>query len=235
MNRTNQTIRYLTYSLKWMFLIELLVAVGIVLLTDYIFLQTGGSDLSQSAMPGTVRLTAVVFSILIGFLYIRPNFRVALANGISRKTFILAYLPVAGLVAVVFAITSQLIVGVHNWIWPTPSAFGVFINFKLVWLWSFVAQAALCFLLIMSSWFISFLYYRCNTIMKWVISLLVGLIFCFPIIAPEFYSMSISPTFHDFLMWCLFRPERFIIIMLAFSVLFYEGTYLLIYRAPLKD
>lgn len=235
MNRTLQTIRYLTYSLKWMFLVELLVSLGVVALTDYAFVHTGGSDLGQSAVPGTVRLVAVVFSILIGFLYFRPNFRVALANGISRKTFMLAYLPVAGLTAIIFTITSQVIVTTHNWIWPNPSTYGTLFSFKGVWLLAVLVQIVLYFLLIISSWFITFLYYRSNNIMKWIISLAVSSIFFFPMLAPEYYYVTVSPALHDLVMWCLNRPERLPIVILGVSAVLFEFTYLLIYRAPLKD
>jgi hypothetical protein len=107
---------------------------------------------------------------------------VALANGISRKTFMWAYLPVAALVGVIFTIISQMIVGAHNWLWPNPTAFGALLNFKLVWLWSFVIQIVLYFLLIIAGWFLSFIYYRSNKLMKWIVSLVISFVFFIPVL-----------------------------------------------------
>ncbi len=235
MNRTIQTIRYLIYSLKWMVLVELLVSLGVVFLSDYAYIKTGGSDLGKSAVPGTVRLVAVVFSILVGVIYFRPNFRVALANGVSRKTFMWAYLPIAALVGMVFTIISQVIVGVHNFIWPNPDSFGALLNFKLAWLWSFVIQMVLYSLLIISGWFLSFVYYRSNTLMKWIVSLVISFVFFVPAIIPEYYGQTLSPALRDFVLWCVYRPERSPLILLGLTVILYELTFLLLHRAPLKD
>ena len=235
MNKTLQTIHYLTKSLKWMMIIGVLVMLGVVVLTDYIFYRTGGFDMSKSSVPGTVEMTAGVFSLLIGLLYFRSNFRVALANGISRKTFMLANLPVAGLVALVFAIANQVIVNVHNLIWPISSIRSVLVQSSLNWLWSLLFQFMSNFMLIGLGWFITFIYYRSNTVMKWVISMAACFVFFLPMIAPEFYYMSLAPLMHDFLVWSLHVPLRAPLLMLIFSAILAEFTFLLIYRAPLKD
>ena len=177
MNRTTQTIRYLTYSLKWMIITGVLVMLGIVILTDFILFRTGGLTMSQSSVPGTVETTADLFSIFIGLLYFRQNFRVAIANGISRKTFMLANLPVAVLVAVIFTIACQVIVAVHNLIWPISSSDAVINASKLSWLGSSASQMTAFFMLIGLGWFVTFIYYRSDTVLKWVISLVASFIF----------------------------------------------------------
>ena len=235
MNRTLQTIRYLTRNLRWMMIAGVLVMLGVVILTDYIFYRTGGFNMSQSSVPGTVEMTAGVFSLLIGLLYFRPHFRVALANGISRKTFMLANLPAAGIMAVVFAITTQVILNVHNLIWPISSITNAFYGSTMVWLRAMLIQFLLYFLLICLGWFVSFIYYRSNTMMKWIISLAASFVFFLPTIAPQEYYMSIAPAIHDFLMWCRIGFVRAPLMLLGFSAILFEFTFLLIHRAPLKD
>lgn len=235
MNRTLQTIRYLTKNLRWMMISGVLVMLGVLILTDYIFYRTGGFDLSQSSVPGTVEMTAGVFSLLIGLLYFRPHFRVALANGISRKTFMVANLPVAALVAVVFTIGNQVIVNVHNLIWPVTTIGSVAYQNQLNWLWSILVQFTLYFMLICLGWFVSFIYYRSNTLFKWIISLAASFVFFLPTIAPQDYSMSIAPAIHDFLVWCRYGFVRAPLMLLIFSAVLFEFTFLLMYRAPLKD
>lgn len=235
MNRTLQTIRYLIRNLRWMMIAGVLVMLGVVILTDYIFYRTGGFNLSQSSVPGTVEMTAGVFSLLIGLLYFRPHFRVALANGISRKTLMLANLPAAGLMAVVFAFATQVILNVHNLIWPISSITNAFYPSTIDWLRAALIQFLLYFMLICLGSFVSFIYYRSNTMMKWIISLAVCFVFFLPTIAPQDYYMSIAPAIHDFLVWCRIGFVRAPLMLLGFSAILFEMTFLLVYRAPLKD
>lgn len=228
-------MQYLTKSHKWMMVAGVLVMLGVVILTDYIFYRTGGFNMSQSSVPGTVEMTAGVFSLLIGLLYFRPHFRVALANGISRKTFMLANLPVAGLMAVVFAIATQVILNVHNLIWPISSITNAFYDSTIVWLRAMLVQFLSYFFLICLGWFISFIYYRSNTMMKWIISLTMAFVFFLPTIAPQEYYMSVAPAIRDFLLWCRDGFVRAPLMLIGFSAILFEFTFLLIYRAPLKD
>jgi len=90
-------------------------------------------------------------------------------------------------------------------------------------------------LLIIAGWFLSFIYYRSNTLLKWIVSLAISFVFFVPAIVPEYYGQILSPAIRDFMLWCFHRPERSPLILLALAALLYEFTFLLTYRAPLKD
>lgn len=218
-----------------MIFIGIVVMLFTVALTDFIFYRTGGFDMSKSSAPGTIEMTAAVFSFLVGILYFRPHFRVALANGISRKTFMWANLPVAAFVAAVYSLATESIISLHNLFWPITTIGSSIFQGKLNWLWMILVQFALFFMLICLGWFVSFIYYRSNTLMKWVISLIGCFIFFFPMIAPHQYYMSIAPAMKDFLIWCTKGFIRAPLMMLIASAVLYEFTFWLIYRAPLKD
>ncbi|MBA4384760.1 MAG: hypothetical protein C0410_08490 [Anaerolinea sp.] len=210
---------------------------GTVALADFVFYRTGGFTPGRQVVPVTMpfELTAGVFSFLIGLKYFRSNFRVALANGISRKTFMLANLPVAALIAVIFPVATIVIVQLHSLFWPITSMSNIFSLSSLSWIWQFLFQFTLYFMLIVSGWAITFAYYRSNTLMKWVITLAACFIFFLPMISSEYYYQNIAPAIREFLLWCIYRPERSPLMMLIVSAVLFEFTFLLIHRAPLKD
>lgn len=213
----------------------IVIMLGVVVVSDYIFYRTGGLDMSQSMGLDAAEVFAAVFTFLIGLMLIRPNFRVSLANGISRKTFMVANLPVAVLVASFFAVANQIIAAIHNSLWPPKPGWETWFPTSSGWLWPLLFHIMLYLMMILAGWFTSFIYYRSNTMMKWVISLSASFIFFLPTFAPEFYSMTISPVIRALYLWRLQNPVRGPLIILILSAFLFGLTYWLVHRAPLKD
>jgi len=230
-------MQYLTKSLKRVTFFSIFVVLITVIIADYIFYKTGGFDPGRPIETRSMafELVAGSFAFLIGLKYFRPNFNVALANGISRKTFLLANLPVAALIAVVFPVSNLLMIQIHNVFSPISTMSEMIFPLITGWLWSLLFQFALYFMLLIGGWFITFIYYRSNALLKWIISLIPFVFFIIPIVDSQFYYQSIHPVLKNSIMWVFHQPARPPLLMLIFSAILAAFTFLLIYRAPLKD
>ena len=123
MKKMLQTLKYLYKGYALLIAIGFLSILGSAAITDLIYYLTSGY-FKNSPAPQTVRITvpmdaaAAVCALLIGLILFLVNFKVALANGISRRTFLLANFPAAGITAAVFSIFNLAVVQVHGLFWP---------------------------------------------------------------------------------------------------------------------
>jgi hypothetical protein len=236
MNKTLQTLRYLSRGFTWLTGICFLSLLGNVAVTDVVFDLT---DRYNSVHPpvtltAPLEITAGIFALIIGLVLFLINFKVTLANGITRKTYLLANLPAAGIVAAVLAVINLSIVGVHGLFRP------VILSISLVypqagWAGLLVWQFALYFLLIVAGWLISLTYYRSNTLLKWIVSLAPVILFSLLKIANALSAGAVFHAIAEYQRISMATAGRAALTMLAYAILFCGIVYLLIRRAPLKN
>jgi hypothetical protein len=163
MEKILQTMRYLSTGFILMLAIGFGSLLGNVLFTNLIFYVTDRDNIGRAAGPLTVPLemTASVFALLIGLLLLRTNFKVVIANGISRRTFLFANLPVALLAAAALALFNGMVVLVHGFFWPAV-LFIQLIYPQVGWAGLLLVQFGLYFMLIAAGWVITLAYYRAS-------------------------------------------------------------------------
>jgi hypothetical protein len=239
MKKTLQTFRYLTNRFSMGMVIGFLVILGTVAVTDWAFFLTSQYSMVNQDLSLTVPFEFVtgIFALLIGLVLFVADFKVALANGISRRTFLIANLPAAGIAAAAFSFFDLIVVELHGLFWPINSfsaiLFPVTDRSELL-IVQFTLQFALYFLLIMTGRFIILAYYRSSPLVKWAISLAPFILFGLVQVADARSGGTISRAISDYLHWSLNFP-RAVISMLFYSAVLYGLIYLLIRRAPLKD
>jgi hypothetical protein len=237
MEKLLQTMRFLSTGFALMLAIGFGSLLGNVLFTNLIFHITDRANIGRAAGPLTVPLemTTSVFALLIGLLLFLSNFKVAIANGISRRTFLIANLPVALLAAAVLALINGIVLLVHELFWPAvsishllyqqPSSAGLLL-----------VQYGLYFLLIAAGWVISLGYYRASVPVRWVISLApFVLIALLRVINFEtggavtfFFRYSLG------LVGSQPNPYQGAAFLFVYAAILFGATYVLIRRAPLK-
>ena len=236
MNKMLQTLRYLAKTLSKGIILGFLVILSTVAISDLVYFQT---DYSYNTVHPVVTLstpfevTAGIFALLIGLVLFITTFKVALANGISRKTFLMANLPAAGISAAAFSIFSLVFVKVHGLFWPI-SLLSNQIYPGIGWAGLLILQFALYFLLIVSGWFISLVYYRSSIPVKWVVTLAPFILFSQLPGANERSEGAIYQAIWDYLLVTM-RMDRAPFTLLAYSALLCGLVFLLLRRAPLKD
>jgi hypothetical protein len=234
MNKTLPTLRYLLKSFSVLIGIGFLVILSTVAITDWVYHATTRYNIPQRIDTLTVpfELSAGMFSLMIGLMYIR-NFTVLLANGISRKTFLLASLPDAAIAAAAFSIFNLAVLKIHGIFWPIVSVSDV-VYPSSGWVFDLILQFALYFLLIMASRFIILAFYRSNVPGRWALSLTpLALILILQQDAVNFEG-RINRALGIFLRWSTVDSRVLATLFVSAAILF-GLLYLLLRRAPLKD
>ncbi len=172
MNKINQTLRYLSKGFVVMTVFGFLAILVNAAITDLVFFLTDRYNSVHLVVTLTAPLefAAGLFALMSGLMLFLVNFKVVLANGISRKTFLLANLPIAALAAAALSIFNLLFVQLHRLFCP------IILSSELIyphtgWAGLLILQFTLYFLLIISGWFINLAYYRSTKPFKWLIPL----------------------------------------------------------------
>ena len=238
MKRTLQTMGYLIKSIVNPTLLALVVMIIMLAIIDFTNFSTGRFSLTGPAKPLTIPLEFFSggLSLLIGAAIFLTNFRVSLANGISRKTFLLANLPVAMLIAAFFAIATQVVTEVHALFWPINTySVAMLIEYpQLNNAWPLIFQFTLYLFLILAGRLITLVYYRCNKWGRGFLSLVPLVVFYFLLNAingknGEFYLLMSN------LLLLFLQPQNSIIFLVLGSLVMFALSWLVICRAPLKD
>lgn len=171
MEKTLQTLRwYLSQYMARLLLIALLCAVGGVILSDLAFYSTGGFELKNVVQTLPYELIATVFAWIAGGSFFIPQFKMALANGVSRKTYLLACLPAIAAFAAALSIFGLILAWVHSLFWPAVLITNVFYPLN-GWFGVALVQFAAYFLMTVFGCFIAILMYRSNGLARWVLLL----------------------------------------------------------------
>ena len=238
MKKILQTLRYLIRSTKLMTFVGLVCILGSLIFTEVIFDRSNSyyhavSSRQSVTLTAPVDVVAGIFALLTGLVFFIVTFKVALANGISRKTFLVANLPAAWIAAAAFSIFNLVVVKVHGLFWPIATIIGW--NYPQIgWVELLILQFALYFLLTTTGWFITLAYYRSNVPVKWAISVAPFVLFGLLRVAQTRSGYPIFEAIWEYLLWSL-RLDRAPFTLLAYAAILCGLVYLLLRRAPLKD
>jgi hypothetical protein len=235
MRKTLQTLRYLAKSFSGVIVLGMIVMLGTVAVTDLVFFLTSQSSTVNYDLSLTVpfEVTAGIFALIIGLGLFISDFKVGLANGISRKTFLLANLPSALIASAIFSIFILIVEKIHGLFWPIISISEIFYP-QIGWAWLLFFQFTLYFLLIMAGRLITLAYYRSSTVGKWAISLAPFILYGILQVADARFAGKVFRAINEYRrssMALEIAPWT----LLVYSVIVFGLVYLLIRRAPLKD
>lgn len=243
MDKLLKTIRYLFGSLFWMLIIGYISILANAAVEDFIiyFNHKNGQIVNKinGQISGNLEVTAIIFVILMGIIYFSIQFKVMLANGVSRKTFFWAYLPAYAAVSAAFALFVTLVTLIHRAFVPMITlSQAVYQGANLFD--ATIIQFAVYFFCGALGSLIHLAYYRSNTLMRWIITLapfaLIGLLIVWNSAASGKVSYAISKFFNAIMGFAgsTTNPYIGVITLLVLAAALYGGNYLLIRRAPLK-
>lgn len=181
---------------------------------------------------------ALIFIFVSGLNCFTINFKFLQANNISRKSFYFANTITLILVSAFMAFLDNAMTVVLKNILPYSSFFEQLFNrnhFLSDFMWSF----SLFVFAASTGWFITMLYYKCNNLMKTVISLLPVLIIILFIMINNLVNGVIGAAILNFLAIALgFSSNNPYMAVLSFfiaSAIAFGLCYLLIRRITIKD
>lgn len=236
-------IKYQLYASKGPLLIFYSIMFSILLLTTSSFALFG----SGAAEVRGNDMASIIFIFVLGLTSFREDFRFCLANGVSRKTqfkgFIVAILVIAGLMAVIDTIYTNLFSAlvpyysffsmIYGHIGPDEAETFLFRIDGL--LWSFFLYAAFAIL----GYFITLVYYRSNLLMKLIVSIVPPVLLFILLPYWAFVNQTISDSLIGLIdlilgLGSIPNPYSAMLSFSVFFILFSAGSYWLMKRAPIK-
>jgi hypothetical protein len=236
MKKTIQTARYLFTGFARSTAIGFLVILGNLAMVDLIYQLTDRNNPTHVVVSLTTpfEFTGGVFVFIISLVLYIPNFKVALANGISRKTFFLANLPMEVMVAATLSILNLVTASVHYHYWPVNFISQLFFP-QMGWADLLFLQFTLFFLMILLGGVITLAYYRSAVPAKRAISLapfiLYGLVRVINAQSGGATYTAIGKFLHNSLATPISASFSFMVCSIILGCI----SYLLLRRAPLKD
>lgn len=238
MKKVLPTLRYLLKSYSKVIVIGFLSMLVTIAITDVIFYLTDRWNTDHQIVSLTVpfELTTGIFAVMIGLLLFILNFKMMLANGVSRKSYLIANLPAALAAAAVFSLFNLASAEIHSQFWKIN--FIANLVYPINWFGLLVFQFALYLFLIALGWAIALAYYRSSVPVKWIFTMspfvLLYLLFAdqsrtlyYAIEEPLKILMGLREDPHNH-----FQAAGS---MLAGFALLSGIVYLLLRRAPLKN
>lgn len=237
MNNILRTTKYLFNDCKKSMAIFYGIILGlsaIMTYTYFIFRQQATGDMSFGGFENS----SLIFVFVLGLNAFKANFRFLQANNVSRKRFfvatILSFLAVAGVMAIVdqvLARTLQAIIPYKYLFQEVYKTNAILPN--LIFSIAFLAFAAGL------GWFINMLFYKCNAVMKLVLSLSPIVIFYLAYRLDVILNGAFSRGTAAFLKTILgLKTGNSMIAALSFTVLFaiISGlNFVLVRRMTIKD
>ncbi len=236
MNKTIPTLRFLSKGFTWLTTIGFLSILGSTAIGSLIQTLLRRSNPGQPVGPttATFEVTAAIFAVLIGMLLFLITLKMAVANGISRKTFLLANLPAALAAAAAFSMFNYVlylilrafrpVTLISQELYPQINGVGVI-----------MLQIATYFLLIAAGWFITLAYSRSSTLVRWLISLTPFVLYAILRSADAGSGGAVGAAIEAFQRASMGTPLRAIITLVIYSAILVGLVYLLIRRAPVKN
>ncbi|PKO14995.1 MAG: hypothetical protein CVU39_13050 [Chloroflexi bacterium HGW-Chloroflexi-10] len=240
MNNLWKTTKYLLGSLVGMIIIGSVSILANAIFADIIlyFNQKNGMMMGEQTF-GNLEGTAAVFVVIVGIIFFYIQFKVLLANGVSRKTFFWANLPIFAVISAIFALFITLVTILHRFFIPMITVSQkIYTGTNLFD--STIIQFAAYFFCGVLGWLIFLAYYRSNAAMRWVITLapfgLVGLLFVLDSAVGGKISLAIGEFLSAVMGFAGSVPNPYIgvLSLLVLAAGINWVNYLLIRRAPLK-
>jgi hypothetical protein len=237
MNNTLKVSKYLFNDLKKGMIIfySIIVAIAMLMIAIYAYVTAQGGGETNF---GGFGFSSLIFLFVSGLNMFKPNFKFLQANNISRKRFYSANIITLITISAFMALIDTIITRVLNLIVPYENLVEqIYINnfFFSNFMWSF----ALFALAASTGWFITMLYYKCNKLMKTVISLVPVLIVILLAMLNNLTEGALAIAIAKFLTAALgLNNHNLYMAVLSFFILT-AGTfglcYLLIRRMTIKD
>lgn len=245
MNKILPIFKYLLKSSCAVILIGFFNVLFNAVITDWIFFFTArqsGYDWKSAnpALTMTFEYTTAIYMFVICLIAFIPGLKIALANGISRRTYFWANLPAICVMSAVFAVWNILVVLAHRpfvqviqfseWVYPdTGLASSLLLPFCLS-----LAAGVL-------GWLISLAYYRADNTVRWIISLapftLLGMLIVLNVNSDGRLFEGLSHGYRV-IMGTAAQSRNPFIAVLTLSCLIaviYAIIYLILRRTPLRD
>ncbi len=172
--------------------------------------------------------------MLFGMTLLIANFKIALANGVSRKTFMLANLLTALTAAAALSIFNLSVALIHNIFWPVNFVSNLFFLFPLTWGVLLALQFVLYLFAIAAGWFITLAYYRSAVPVKWAISLAPFGLYALLRVTNAFSNGAIFAEIKTYIALSTRTAFTTTMSFLAYAVIVCGLVYLLLRRASLK-
>jgi len=170
MNNISKVFRYQIYD----FWKAVIIFYSIIISISFAITVLASKNTGNVSFGG-LGMTTVIFLFVAGLNCFKANFKFMLANNVSRKKFYLGTIIALAAVAAFMALFDEILNYVLTSNIPYESVvMQLYKNdsFLAGFLWSF----GLYSLFLCLGWFITMLYYRCNKLMKTVISIIPILI-----------------------------------------------------------
>ncbi len=182
--------------------------------------------------------SALIFMFISGLNCFKSNFKFMQANNVSRKRFFLANIVTLILVSAFMALLNSVLSNVLSRIIPYRDIFEQiyqkhFILADLTWFFSLFTFATSL------GWFITMLYYKCNSLMKTIVSLspifVIALIITLNYITDGASTRGISRFFTSTLGLTNNNPYIAVLSFLTGFVVMTALSWLLLRRMPIKE
>ena len=224
-------------------LYSILLAIYIV---DLIFKILMPQIMDNSSDSG-LEFVPQMFVFVSGIAMFKPDFKLALANGISRKTEFTATLLAALTVATAFTVLSYFVGCLYNTINHYSSLFNMiyndynFQNQGIYYLTEFILDTLTTLGFFVTGYFIGSLYYRMNKALKIIVSVGVPVLFCIGlptlagIFGNGFIIVKLIIMIIEFFKMVLQNPYYSIIAIIVEIIAAGVFAFLLMRRAPIKE
>ena len=224
-------------------LYSILLAIYIV---DLIFKILMPQIMDNSSDSG-LEFVPLMFVFGSGIAMIKPDSKLALANGISRKTEFTATLLAALTVATAFTVLSYFVGCLYNTINHYSSLFNMiyndynFQNQGIYYLTEFILDTLTTLGFFVTGYFIGSLYYRMNKALKIIVSVGVPVLFCIGlptlagIFGNGFIIVKLIIMIIEFFKMVLQNPYYSIIAIIVEIIAAGAFAFLLMRRVPIKE
>ena len=174
MNNTIKVSKYLFNDFKKGLIIfySIIIAVAMLMFALYVYISAQGDGKTNF---GGFGFSSFIFLFVSGMNMFKSNFKFSQANNISRKRFYKANIITLVTISAFMALIDIILTPILNLIMPYENLAQQIYNdnsFFSDFMWSF----ALFILAASTGWFINMLYYKCDKLMKTVISFVPVLI-----------------------------------------------------------
>jgi len=233
MNNTWKVSKYVFHDYKKSMLVYYGVILGIFILMTAAYLKISAEPNSRIEFSG-FGFSAVVFLFISGLNSFKAYFKFMQANNVSRKRFFLGTMVILILMAALMASVDAVCNVVFKQLIPYEGLFTQVFKMQSFFtdiLWSFSLMA----FAVSSGWFITMLYYRCNKVMKLVVSFAPVFTFILLGIIDRLSMGIVQRVVKLFLAVVLGSPYLSIVYYLLCSVVAFGLCYILIRRMPIKD
>ncbi|MDF2521492.1 MAG: hypothetical protein K0R84_2120 [Clostridia bacterium] len=237
MNNTWKVSKYLISDFKK----SLAIYYGIMLTLTVVFVVMAIRLVNRTTgnvTIGGLGSASLIFLFIAGLNSFKTNFKFMQANNVSRKRFMAGSVVTLTIVSALMAVIDSVITVILSTIIPYEGFFKQIYNSDFFFgdvIWSFASLTLFAFL----GFFITMLYYRCNKLMKVVVSISPVVLMILINLINDYKMGIVRIGITKFFTWAFslnsLNPYIAALNTLIGAALLVALCYLLIYKAPIKD